>query len=172
MRTTFRLAAVVALLVGGGVAAQPPESSPAPARNVRELATRAGRYVVDYGEKVSLVVGVERYAQWMRGGGATEPQMRTLVSEFALVRADDDWVGFRDVLDVDGIAVEDHRDRLLTVLLNRSNEGLLLPSEMRESYEVAPAGRTASQETSTTINCVATYSDFRTFETFGKLIVR
>ena len=309
MRTAFRHAAVVTLLVGGGVAAEQPASSPAPARNVRELVARAGRSVVDYGEKMSLVVGLERYTQWMHGAGATQPKMRTLVSEFALVRAADDWVGFRDVLNVDGVAVEDRRDRLLTLLLNRSNDGLLqgrriadesarynlgavqrnfntptmalfflhpenqarfrytkegedtvdgtrvwsvkyketgrptivrtttgrdvpasgmfwidpasgrvfrtrmelraeieqsaaldnpggshapvqatvsitvgykadarfgllLPSEMRESYEVAPPSRTAGRETLTTINCVATYSDFRTFETFGKLIVR
>ncbi len=49
---------------------------------------------------------------------------------------------------------------------------LLLPSEMRELYEVAPARRTTGPATSTTITCVATYSDFRTFETFGRLIVR
>jgi hypothetical protein len=50
--------------------------------------------------------------------------------------------------------------------------GLLLPAEMRESYEVRPAGRNAGQSPATTITCVATYSDFRTFETFGRLIVR
>jgi hypothetical protein len=50
--------------------------------------------------------------------------------------------------------------------------GLLLPSEMRESYEVAPARRTGSQKPLTTITCVAAYADFRTFETSGRLIVR
>ena len=299
-----------ALFVGAGhVAAQPPPSTPAPARNVRELIARAGRYVVDYGEKMSLLVGVERYSQLQRGAAAGKPETRALVSEFALVRVADDWVGFRDVFEVDGVGVEDRRDRLLTVLLNRPADGLLqgrriadesarynlgalqrnfntptmalfflhpknqerfrytkageetidgirlwivryketavptvvrtttggavpasgmfwidptsgrvfrtllelhaaveqaagadrsgelrelrpaavsiavsykmdarfgvpLPFEMRESYEVAPTRRTAGQETPTTITCVATYSDFRTFETYGRLIVR
>jgi hypothetical protein len=309
MRSSFWLAAAVTLVFGGSVAAQQPPSSPAPARNVGELVARAGRYAVDYGEKMSLVVGVERYTQWMRGADATPPVMRALVSEFALVRVADDWVGFRDVFEVDGAAVRDRRDRILTLLVDRSSDGLLqgrriadesarynlgavqrnfntptmalfflhpknqarfrytkegedtidgtrvwsvkyketgrptivrtttgrdvpasgmfwidpasgrvfrtrmelraeieraaavddqggsrtpaqatvsitvgykadarfgllLPSEMRESYEVAPPSRTAGRETLTTINCVATYSDFRTFETFGKLIVR
>ena len=309
MRTAFRLAAVATLVVGEAVAAQPPPSTPAPVRNVRELAARAGRYVVDYGEKMSLLVGVERYSQSLRGAAAGEPETRALVSEFALVRVADDWVGFRDVFEVDGVGVEDRRDRLLTVLLNRPADGLLqgrriadesarynlgalqrnfntptmalfflhpknqerfrytkagedtidgihvwivryketatptivrtttggavpasgtfwidptsgrvfrtllelhagveqaaaanrsgerrelrpaavniavnykmdarfgvpLPSEMRESYEVAPAPRTAGHETPTTITCIATYSDFRTFETYGRVIVR
>jgi hypothetical protein len=309
MRPSCWIAAAVLVIAGGGVAAQQPAASPAPARNVRELVARAGRYVVDYGEKLSLVVGVERYAQRLQGAGATEPQMRTLVSEFALVRAAGDWMGFRDVFEVDGAAVRDRQDRLVTLLLGRSSDrllqgrqiadesarynlgpvrrnfntptaalfflqpenqsrfrfakdgedtvdgtrvwrvtyretdrptivrtttgrdapasgtfwidpvhgrvvrtslemrteieqavetnaqggsrapvqvtvgitvsyepnvrfGLLLPSEMRELYEVAPARRTGSQDTSATVTCVAAYSDFRTFETFGRLIVR
>ena len=309
MRSSFRLAAAVTLLVGGSVLARQPAPSPAPARNVRELVARAGRFVVDYGERMSLVVGVEHYTQWLRDAGAPQPETRRLVSEFALVRVTDDWVGFRDVFEVDGVGIEDRRDRLLTLLLERPAEGPLqgrriadesarynlgavqrnfntptmalfflhpknrerfryskegeetidgtrvwcvkyketgrpttvrttagrdapasgmfwidpagghivrtrmdleaeieqaaagnapvrsrapvrtrvsitvsyemdtpfgvpLPSEMRESYEVTPARSTAGRQTPTTITCVATYSDFRTFETFGRLIVR
>jgi hypothetical protein len=235
--------------------------------------------------------------------------MRTLVSEFALVRVADDWVGFRDVFEVDGVGVEDRRDRLLALLLDRTSDtllegrrianesarynlgavqrnfntptmalfflhpknrerfryskegeeaidgtrvwrvkfketgrpttvrttagrdapasgtfwidpvggevlrtrmdleadieraddfhnpgrsrtpvrttvsitvsytadpqfGLPLPSEMRESYETAPARRSGSRETSATITCVATYGDFKTFETYGRVIIR
>jgi hypothetical protein len=309
MRPWCWTAAAVLVIAGGGVAAQQPAPSPAPARNVRELVARAGRAVVDYGEKMSLIVGVERYTQRLHDAGAAEPQVRTIVSEFALARVADDWMGFRDVFEVDGVGVENRRDRLLTLLLSRPADGLLqgrriadesarynlgalqrnfntptmalfflhpknqerfrytkaggdtldgvrvwilkyketdrptivrttagrdapasgvfwidpvsgrvfrtllelhadvepvagadgsrdrresrpaavsitvsykmdarfgvpLPSEMRESYEVAAARRTASHEAPTTITCVATYSDFRTFETFGRLIVR
>jgi hypothetical protein len=307
MRAAFRLAVVVTLFAGGGVAAQQP--APAPARNIRELVARAGRSVVEFGEKMSLIVGVERYTQRLSAAGEPKPQMRALVSEFALVRVGDDWVGFRDVFEVDGVGVEDRRDRLLTALLDRPEERLLqgrritdesarynlgavrrnfntptmalfflhpknqakfrysregeetidgmrvwrvnyketgrpttvrttagrdapasgtfwidpvtgqvartrmdlqaeieqpadldnpgrsrllhrttvsitvsysaderfgvpLPSEMRESYEVAPVRRTGSQDTSATITCVATYGDYKTFETFGRIIVR
>jgi len=310
MRPSCWTAAAMLVIAGGGVAAQqPPASSPAPARNVRELVARAGRYVLDYGEKMSLVVGVERYTQHARDASSAQPATRTLVSEFALARLNDDWVGFRDVFEVDGAAVRDRQDRLVTLLLGRSSDRLLqgrqiadesarynlgpvrrnfntptmalfflqsknqprfrfskdgedtvdgtrvwrvtyretdrptivrtttgrdapvsgmfwidpvdgrvvrtrlemgteieradetndrdgsrapvqmtvaitvnyepharfamlLPSEMRESYEVAPARRTTGPATSTTVTCVATYSDFRTFETFGRLIVR
>jgi hypothetical protein len=311
MRTAFRLASVATLVAGAAVAAQQPPSTPTPTppRNVRELVARAGRYVVDYGEKMSLLVGVERYSQSLRGAAAGQPKTRALVSEFALVRVADDWVGFRDVFEVDGVGVADRRDRLLTLLINRPADGLLegrrianesarynlgalqrnfntptmalfflhpknqerfrytkagedtidgihvwivkyretgvptivrtttggavpasgmfwidptsgrvfrtlmelhaaveqagatdrsgerrelrqtaasitvsykmdgrfgvpLPSEMRESYEVLPAHRAASQETPTTITCVATYGDFRTFETYGRVILR
>jgi hypothetical protein len=309
MRPSCWVSAAALVIAGGGVAAQPPASSPASARNVREAVARAGRYVVEYGEKLSLVVGVERYTQHARDASSARPATRTLVSEFALARVNDDWVGFRDVFEVDGAAVRDRQDRLVTLLLGRSadrllqgrriadesarynlgpvrrnfntpsmalfflqpenqprfrftkdgeetvggtrvwrvryretdrptivrtttgrdapvsgtfwidpvdgrvvrtrlemrtgieravetNErggsgapvqmsvditvnyephprfGMLLPSEMRESYEVAPARRATGPATSTTITCVATYSDFRTFETFGRLIVR
>lgn len=309
MRPFCWTAAAVLVVAVGGAAARQPASPPAPARNVRELVTRAGRYVVDCGEKMSLVVGVERYAQHVRDPNSGEPETRTLVSEFALVRVNDDWVGFRDVFEVDGAAVRDRQDRLVTLLLggaadrllqgrriadesarynlgpvrrnfntptlalfflhptnqarfrftkdgeetvdgNRvwrvkyretdrptivrttngddapvsgtfwidpvggrvvktrlemrteieraveANErggsrapvrmtvgitvsytpharfGMLLPAEMRESYEAAPARRTTAPATSTTITCVAAYGDFRTFETSGRLIVR
>jgi hypothetical protein len=309
MRPSCRIAAAALVIAGGGVAARQPASSPAPARNVLELVARAGRYVVDYGEKMSLLVGVERYTQTARDASAAQAATRTLVSEFALVRVDDDWMGFRDVFEVDGAAVRDRQDRLVTLLLGRSSDGLLqgrqiadesarhnlgpvrrnfntptmalfflqpkyqgrfryskageetidglrvwsvryketdaptiirtttgravpasgmlwidptsgrvfktllelradveqdaaadrsgerresrqmavsvtvsykmdarfgvlLPAEMRERYEVAPARRTGSPDTSATVTGVATYSDFRTFETYGRLIVR
>jgi hypothetical protein len=309
MRPSCWIAAAALVIVGGGVAAQPPAPSPAPARSVRELLARAGRYVVDYGEKMSLVVGVERYTQQAREAGSAQPTSRTLVSEFALVRVNRDWLGFRDVFEVDGVAVRDRQDRLVSVLLDRSSDrllqgrqiadesarynlgsvrrnfntptaalfflqpenqprfrfakdgedavdgtrawrvtyretnrptiirttdhrdapasgafwidpidgrvlrtqlamraqveraeetdgrdgsrapvqttvgitvsytphvrfGLLLPSEMRESYVVAPTRPGGSRDASATITCVATYSDFRTFETYGRLILR
>jgi hypothetical protein len=309
MRASVWIAAAVTAIVCGSVAAQQPASPPAPARSIGELVARAGRYVVDYGEQMSLVVGVEHYTQSMRIADATAPVTRALVSEFALVRVADDWVGFRDVFEVDGAAVRDRRDRILTLLVDHTNEGLLqgrriadesarynlgavqrnfntptmalfflhpknrerfrytkssedtidgvrvwcvkyketgrptivrttagrdvpasglfwidpasgrvvrtrmelraeieqaaamdnrdgsgapvrttvgitvgyepdprfgllLPAEMRESYEVAPAGRTTGRKTLTTITCVATYGDYKTFETFGRLIVR
>ena len=309
MRPNPWTTAVLLILAGRGVAGQPPPSVQAPARNVRELVARAGRYVVEYGEKASLVVGVEHYTQEARGAVESPPERRVLVSEFALVRAADDWVGFRDVFEVDGAAVQDRQDRLLTVLLGPSRDrllqgrriaeesarynlgsirrnfntptmallflhpknherfhftktgeetvdgarvwvvgyketgrptivrtpegrdvpasgtfwiepstgrvvrtrmdlhtelaqpddadpagdrrapvkttvgvtvsyspdarfGLLLPSEMRESYEAVPARRGATRDASTTITCVATYSNFRTFETSGRVIVR
>ena len=125
MHSAFRLAAAAVLVAGSGVAAQTPAPPPRPARTVKELVERAGRYVVDYGERISLVVGVERYTQSLRRAGTSPAEARTLVSEFALVRVADDWVGFRDVVEVDGTVIEDRRDRLVTLLVEEPAEGLL-----------------------------------------------
>jgi hypothetical protein len=312
--------AVAVLSIGGTSHAQQPGAPAQPARKVSELVGRAGRYVVEYGDRLSLLVGVERYTQLIRSTDTTTPVQRVLESEFALFRITDDWMGFRDVYKVDGAAVGDRRDRVMTLLSSRSEEGfaegrriadesarynlgavqrnfntptialfflhpknqsrfrydrtgegtvdgtavwtvrfretgrptivrttagkdvpasgtfwidpvsgrvletrldlrtelesapdgqnpkpvgdppslapagrtsrirttasisvvykwdarfgLLLPAEMRETYEGTPAGRGGTAEAATLITCVATYSDFRAFETSGKLIVR
>jgi len=87
------------------------------AQTVDQVLERAGRYVVDYGEKMSLVIGVERYAQWMQNADYVRPIVRNLISEFALVRIKDDWLGFRDVIDLDGKPVGDRQDRLQKLFL-------------------------------------------------------
>jgi VWFA-related protein len=83
------------------------------ATTVGEIIERAGRYVAEYGQQMSLIIGVERYAQWMQNEDAPRPVSRQIVSEFALVRTKDDWDGFRDVYEVDGKPVADRQDRLL-----------------------------------------------------------
>jgi hypothetical protein len=48
---------------------------------------------------------------------ATKP--RQLVAEFALVRTGDGaWVGLRDVVEVDGKAISDRRDRPVSLMTN------------------------------------------------------
>jgi len=98
-----------------------PPSRPALAQaappTVDQVIERAGKYVVGYGEKMSLVIGVERYAQWMQNADDVRPLVRNLVSEFALVRIKDDWLGFRDVIDLDGKPVGDRQDRLQKLFL-------------------------------------------------------
>lgn len=96
-------------------------TQPAAARNLDDLVSRARAYVVEYGAELSLVIGVERYRQWvlnsdastLMGSGGARPWSRESVSEFALVRIKDDWLGYRDVYQVDGKTVGDRQDRLL-----------------------------------------------------------
>lgn len=76
---------------------------------IEQVLERVGRYVVDYGERMSLVIGAEHYVQ---GDSYRRAPPRTLVSECALVRVGDDWLGFRDVYEADGKPVRDRRDRL------------------------------------------------------------
>jgi hypothetical protein len=105
----IRTAAVAILMLG---AAQP-------ALSVKDVMSRVERYVASYGEKASIVVCTERYDQQARGSGMGVDGARTLVSDFALVYADAirGWLGFRDVLNVDGHRVSDREDRLTHVLM-------------------------------------------------------
>jgi hypothetical protein len=82
-----------------------------------DVLERVGRYVVQYSEQMGLVIGVEHYTQEAHGverGGKQITTTRTLVSEFALVRVND-WVGFRDVGEVDGAPVRERTDRIRTI---------------------------------------------------------
>ncbi len=79
---------------------------------------RMGAYIAAYGEKAALVVAVERYTQTVMFEGAPAPtQPRRLVAEFAIVKTSDGsgWVGFRDVVEVNGKALSDRRDRLVSL---------------------------------------------------------
>jgi hypothetical protein len=80
---------------------------------------RVAAYIQDYAQQMSLVIGVERYGQWLEredfGNSATgsgRAISRQLVAEFALVRVGNDWDGFRNVYEVDGKPVPDAKDRM------------------------------------------------------------
>ena len=90
-----------------------------PSLSVKEVMKRVERYVGGYGEAASIVVCTERYQQQARGSGTGADTARMLVSDFALVHADaiHGWLGFRDVLEVDGHRVADREDRLAGVLM-------------------------------------------------------
>jgi VWFA-related protein len=94
-----------------------PEATIAPAADVAELIRRAGLELERYAGQLSLVVGIERYAQYMSDQQFSRAYSRSLVSEFALVRVKDDWLGFRDVFEVDGKPVGDRQDRLAGIFL-------------------------------------------------------
>lgn len=86
--------------------------------SVKDVVGRLGAYVRAYGEKASIVVATERYTQHASGSRATVPDRRLTVADFAIVRAEGPggWVGFRDVIEVDGTPITDRRDRLLQTL--------------------------------------------------------
>ena len=132
--------ACVALAVLGAIASAPAQKAP----SVKDVMRRAEAYVGSYGEKASIVVATERYTQTSRTGLGAE-QKRSLVSDFAIVRADaiHGWLGFRDVLEVDGKAVADRDERLARVLMasqGRYNEALRLSDESAR-YNIGPIER-------------------------------
>ena len=88
-----------------------------------ELLGAADRYLAEFIGRFSNVVAEERYAQWT----VNELERRELVSDFLIVQipATNDWVSFRDVLEVDGEPVGDGGQRLLTLLLEESSASTL-----------------------------------------------
>ena len=97
--------------------AQPPLS-------VKDVMRRVGAYVDSYGEKASIVVATEDYRQELRGDGVDTRQTRRIVADFAIVKvaALDAWWGFRDVVEVDGVMVQDRDDRLVRLLRQSAGE--------------------------------------------------
>ncbi len=91
---------------------------------------RAGRYVEQYQREFSLLISREDYLQevtsmnegpagsdrWGLAGVGSSTEGRRLISEFALVRVQDDrrslWLAFRDVFEVDGRPVRNRGERL------------------------------------------------------------
>lgn len=90
-----------------------------PSLSLKDVMKRVERYVAAYGEQASIVVCTERYEQQAQGSGTPAGARRTLISDFAIVHADaiHAWLGFRDVLEVDGRRVADREDRLARVLM-------------------------------------------------------
>lgn len=86
--------------------------------SLKEVMRRVRDYVSSYGERASIVVCTERYSQESSDSGK-RAATRMLVSDFAIVKADAirGWLGFRDVIEVDGRAVADRDDRLARVLI-------------------------------------------------------
>src|SRR5262245_20637302 len=90
-----------------------------PSSSAKDVMRRVEQYVASYGEKASIVVCTERYEQQASRPADNRYDTRTLVSDFAIVKAGAirGWLGFRDVLQVDGRAVADRQDRLARVLM-------------------------------------------------------
>ena len=134
----MRFAVAVMLASILGIASTQARTTPA----LADVMSRVGRYVERYGEEASVLIAVEHYAQRTQTGSHAQPTSsivrqpvgngptsigfhsevvstyRNLVSEFALVRSPSSsagWVGFRDVIEVDGNAVPDRDNRLQTL---------------------------------------------------------
>jgi hypothetical protein len=109
---------------------------------LRDVLARVGAYVAAYGEKTSAVVATETYTQHFTIGGMME-RPRRLVAEFAIVRADRGWAGFRDVVEVNGEPVPDRRGRLVSLLTSQSatlSEAARIANESAR-YNVGPIAR-------------------------------
>lgn len=86
--------------------------------SVKDVMRRVAGYVAAYGEKASIVVGTERYTQETDGDTADAQRRRVTVAEFAIAKVERarGWLGFRDVVEVDGRSLPDREDRLVRLL--------------------------------------------------------
>jgi hypothetical protein len=128
---TAALAATAAVRLVAGRADEP---------SLKDVLHRMSAYVQAYGEKASIFVATEHYTQHVSGGDRPAPEDRITVADFAIVRAEGlgGWVGFRDVLEADGVRIGDHRDRLLRVLSSGGMDEARRLSDESARFNIGP----------------------------------
>ncbi len=119
---------------------------------VKDVLRRSGEWVQRFADDVVYVVAEERYEQEYRTGAAVE--RRNLVSEIVVVRTPEEevragypWVQFRDVIEVDGDRLPDHRGRLERLFEQASGSAWAQASALiQESarYNIGPGVRTVN----------------------------
>jgi hypothetical protein len=113
-----RISRLVEVVTGETAAPTPAAPVPGVAAprdpELTDLLARVGAYADGYGNQASLIVAVEHYEQGYPGAPLGYPSGRKLVAELVLVKTADatGWVGFRDVISVDGKTIRDRQDRL------------------------------------------------------------
>jgi hypothetical protein len=156
MRGRIRVSlSVVCVVMVAGTAGLPltaiawPQGTPP---TLDEVVAHMARYVAGYGEQASLIVAVEKYDQNASAQSMTLRQRR-LTAEFAIVRAEGavGWVGFRDVIEVDGKKVTDRPDRLRQLFMEPSFNPAAVVAISNESarYNFGPAIRNFNVPTTT-----------------------
>jgi hypothetical protein len=119
----------------------PPQRTP----TVDEVVPRMSHYAMAYGAQATMFVGVERYAQRFESERGNVYAPRQLISEFAIIKAEkgNDWIGYRDVVQVDEKPVADRRDRLLRLLTSTTVDAARLKDIANESarFNVGPISR-------------------------------
>jgi hypothetical protein len=172
---------VAASAAGSGSPAGPPAVPVAPTKSsdvssagsAHEIMRRVGAYVEGYGGRASFLVAVEHYSQTVsphvigpsiagwneRGTRQLEPERdpvreRQLVSEFALVpnaSASGGWLGYRDVIELNGKPVADRHDRL-QALFNSDVPDLQEARRIADEsarYNIGPVSRNFNVPTAT-----------------------
>jgi hypothetical protein len=106
-----------------------------------DMMQRVGVYVDSYGDRASIVVATEKYSQREVDDGHHFSSHRDLVSDLAIVRTKERWQGFRDVLGVDGKAIEDRQGRLVDLLRSGTLDEARRVSEESSRFNVGPVLR-------------------------------
>ncbi len=143
-RRRFR-AGLLAAALGLSLHTALPEAQDAP--GLDDVIGRAAAYVAAYVDELSNVVMEEDYRQVYYRDYNAAPARSQLVSEFLLMRADEDgqWVGFRDVVELNGRQLDDRGNRLASLFLNDRTEALAQARRISEEsarYNLGSGDRT------------------------------
>ena len=136
---------LLAAVVGIGLSA-----SPAAAQDdddLDEVIGRAAAYVAAYVDELSNVVMEEDYRQTYYRDSRGNPSRSQLVSEFLLMRVDEGgrWVGFRDAVELNGRALENRGNRLVSLLADGRASAIAQARRISEEsarYNLGETGRT------------------------------
>ena len=117
---------------------------------VDEVIARAAAYVEDFVEQLSTVVMEEDYRQTSYRnpvGTRGAPTRTRLVSEFLLMRVQGvgEWIGFRDVFEINGRQIRDRQNRLATLFLGDATTALAQAQRIAQEsarYNLGSTGRT------------------------------
>jgi hypothetical protein len=112
----------MAAALAASVAAAPLDRVPRHEPSLKEVVRRMAAYADSYGEKASIFVATERYTQDVTSNDPGSVDHRVTVGDFAIVKVKSrpEWIGLRDVFEVDGVRVGDHQGRLIEVLTSAS----------------------------------------------------
>ena len=112
---------------------------------IDEVVARAAAYVERYVEELSTVVMEEDYRQTDFPNGRGSPSHTQLVSEFLLMRIQGvgDWIGFRDIFEVNGRQVRDRQDRLASLFLGNRTTALAQARRISEDSSRYNLGSTS-----------------------------
>ena len=134
---------VLLVLAGGSTQAEDPALS--------EILKKVGQYVAGYGDKTFGIVGVEKSSQRVLLEGVESVTPRRLVAEFALVRTRAGWIGLRDVVEINGKAVEGRKNRFERLLLEMtvSESELLRIANESARFSIGPINRDLNVPTAT-----------------------
>jgi hypothetical protein len=116
MRSRFRIRAsgfVAAFAVAATLNAQEPPT-------LEDVLQRMRAYLADYAHDLPAMIATEHYEQ--RDGSGLHHDQRQLISDYALIQipGEPKWLGFREVLAVDGKPVNDSARRLADLFTNHS----------------------------------------------------
>jgi hypothetical protein len=115
------------------------------ALSVEQVVARMHAYLNEYATQLPAIVATERYHQ--RFGSGRRNSRRVLVSDYGLVQVsgDSEWLGFREVLEVDGKPVTDSASRLADLLAKPSPHALQQAKRIAlesSRYNIGPVVRT------------------------------